>query len=161
MRLFRLLSILFPVLFSTACSQTEAHYRWAEVANKSVDVVIVDQLKNLRLFLNDANHQPYHNFKSLHRSLESCSTLQFAMNAGMYHADYQPVGLYIERGQQYSALNLEHGYGNFFKQPNGVFAWNAEIAIVQTTQQYAVTKFAADYATQSGPMLVIDGKIIP
>ncbi len=32
-------------------------------------------------------------------------------------------------------------------------------AVILTTQKYASTDFKARYATQSGPMLVVDGKI--
>ncbi len=44
-------------------------------------------------------------------------------------------------------------------QPNGVLAWNKKQATIQITQKYAQSNFQAEYATQSGPMLVIDGKI--
>jgi uncharacterized protein YigE (DUF2233 family) len=45
------------------------------------------------------------------------------MNVGMYHADYAPVGLYIEAAQQQQKLNtVKQAYGNFYLQPNGVLA---------------------------------------
>lgn len=162
MRLFKLLSILFSGVIASACSQSNAQYTWVENTEKNVDIVVIDQFENLQLFLNNAQNQPYQTFKALNRATGSCRTVQFAMNAGMYHADYSAVGLYIERGQQYAALNQETGYGNFFMQPNGVFAWNQQQVSIQTTADYANNSiFKADYATQSGPMLVINGEINP
>ncbi|BDE23938.1 hypothetical protein OCUAc20_24380 [Acinetobacter baumannii] len=46
-------------------------------------------------------------------------------------------------------------------QPNGVLAWNDKQAVILTTEQYKAKVFQPDYATQSGPMLVINGKINP
>ncbi|MFX4978978.1 phosphodiester glycosidase family protein, partial [Acinetobacter baumannii] len=72
-----------------------------------------------------------------------------------------PVGLYIEQERQIQPLNEDNGWGNFFLQPNGVLAWNKRRAIVLATEQYKAKAFQSDYATQSGPMLVINGKINP
>ncbi len=51
--------------------------------------------------------------------------------------------------------------GELFLQPNGVFAWNKRQAVIWTTEQYEAKAFQPDYATQSGPMLVINGKLNP
>lgn len=84
----------------------------------------------------------------------------FAMNAGMYHEDLSPVGLYIEQGLQQNALNLNEGLGNFFLKPNGVFGVTADgKPFVQSSEPFASAKNAPLYATQSGPMLVIDGAV--
>ena len=42
------------------------------------------------------------------------------MNAGMYHADYSPVGLYVSDGEQSHDLVTAGGAGNFGMLPNGV-----------------------------------------
>ncbi|EAB6718327.1 hypothetical protein DUP91_28835, partial [Salmonella enterica subsp. enterica] len=47
--------------------------------------------------------------------------LLFSMNAGMYHEDKSPVGLYVENGVELSPLNTDDAPGNFFMKPNGVF----------------------------------------
>jgi uncharacterized protein YigE (DUF2233 family) len=85
-----------------------------------------------------------------------------AMNAGMYHPDLSPVGLYVEDGRELSPLNENSGKGNFFMKPNGVFliGRNGEASIV-TTETYAAAHPDPLYATQSGPLLVIDGKVNP
>jgi uncharacterized protein YigE (DUF2233 family) len=83
-----------------------------------------------------------------------------AMNAGMYHEDLSPVGLYVEDGKEISPLNEGSGKGNFFMKPNGVFlvGKNGEASIVKT-ETYATGHPDPLYATQSGPLLVIDGKV--
>jgi uncharacterized protein YigE (DUF2233 family) len=43
------------------------------------------------------------------------------MNAGMYHEDFSPVGLYVEDGKEIAPLNTADAPGNFFMKPNGVF----------------------------------------
>ena len=87
-------------------------------------------------------------------------SLRFAMNAGMYHADRAPVGLYVERGRQGSALVTREGPGNFGLLPNGVFCIGARFAVVES-RRFAASPPRCDYATQSGPMLVIEGALHP
>jgi uncharacterized protein YigE (DUF2233 family) len=84
-----------------------------------------------------------------------------ATNAGMYHPDLRPVGLYIEGGQQLIGANTAGGPGNFHMKPNGVFYFTADEAGVMETSKFLKSKPKADYATQSGPMLVIDGRLHP
>ncbi len=85
----------------------------------------------------------------------------FAMNAGMYHADGRPVGLYVEGGRELARLSTARGPGNFHLKPNGVFFVTASEAGVMETARYLKAKPAAQFATQSGPMLVIDGRLHP
>lgn len=85
-----------------------------------------------------------------------------AMNAGMYHRDMTPVGLYVENGAETAPLNEDDGFGNFFLKPNGVFyVLEDGSAGVMETQAYRAAAIAPEFATQSGPMLVIDGAIHP
>ncbi|EEY77959.1 hypothetical protein HMPREF0012_00828 [Acinetobacter calcoaceticus RUH2202] len=124
------------------------------------DVVTISNLKQLRLFLKNSNNQQYYkSFNNVQEHLEQCERLSFAMNAGMFHPGFSPVGLYVERAKVIQPLNKSKGLGNFFFQPNGVLSWNKKQAFILTTQQYSRQNFKIDYATQSGPMLVIDGKI--
>lgn len=87
--------------------------------------------------------------------------MSFAMNGGMYHADYGPVGLLVEHGRETGALNRGDAFGNFFMKPNGVFWVKDGKAGVMETEAYARAGLSPREATQSGPMLVIDGKIHP
>jgi uncharacterized protein YigE (DUF2233 family) len=88
--------------------------------------------------------------------------LVLAMNAGMYHADMSPVGLYVEELVEAAPLNTDDGFGNFFLKPNGVFFVRKDGgAGVLETQAYAEAGVSPAFATQSGPMLVINGAIHP
>ena len=88
-------------------------------------------------------------------------SLSFAMNAGMYDKDQAPVGLYVESGHEMKRISTADGPGNFHLKPNGVFWVKGERAGVLDTTHYLRAKIRPDYATQSGPMLVIDGQIHP
>lgn len=86
--------------------------------------------------------------------------LDFAMNAGMYHRDLAPVGLYVEDGVQVAPLVTRAGPGNFGLVPNGVFCVGDTLRVIETLA-FKAGKPACRYATQSGPMLVIGGKLHP
>jgi uncharacterized protein YigE (DUF2233 family) len=88
--------------------------------------------------------------------------VKFAMNAGMYDEAGRPIGLFVAGGRREKSLNLRAGSGNFHLLPNGVFAQDAEgrLSVTPSTRFTARVK-APVWATQSGPMLVIDGKLHP
>ncbi|KHF76107.1 hypothetical protein PJ15_2316 [Acinetobacter sp. neg1] len=124
------------------------------------EVIQVEHLNQLKLFLKNPNTGRYYQkFSNIQKELPACKQLSFAMNGGMYHADFQPVGLYIEQGKETEKLNQAKGFGNFFMQPNGVVVWNEQHAIIKTTADYKESDFKAKFATQSGPMLLYKGKI--
>lgn len=86
--------------------------------------------------------------------------LRFAMNGGMYMEDLRPLGLYIENGRTVRKLITKtEGYGNFYMQPNGVFGIDAKGAAFLVSTGAYVDRTGDRYATQSGPMLVVDGVI--
>jgi uncharacterized protein YigE (DUF2233 family) len=92
--------------------------------------------------------------------LAAAEPFVFAMNAGMYHEDFTPVGLHVEEGKEDAPLNLADAPGNFFMKPNGVFYVDRDgNAGVLETAAYAAAGIKPKLATQSGPMLVIDGEI--
>ena len=87
--------------------------------------------------------------------------LRFAMNAGMYDEDGAPIGLYVAEGRQLHAVNRRSGAGNFHLLPNGVFTIAADgRAAVMKSADYDPSSHPR-WATQSGPMLVIDGALHP
>lgn len=86
--------------------------------------------------------------------------LAFAMNAGMYHRDLEPVGLYVEDGVQRTGIVTAEGPGNFGLLPNGVFCWGPGFRIVES-RAFAAAPPQCRFATQSGPMLVIGGQLHP
>lgn len=83
------------------------------------------------------------------------------MNGGMYHEDCGPVGLNIEDGLEVARLNTQARDGNFSLVPNGVFYLADGGAWLTETSVFAETEPEVTYATQSGPMLVIAGKLHP
>ncbi len=87
--------------------------------------------------------------------------LRFSLNAGMFHPDYRPVGLYVEGGKEIVKASTTRGPGNFHLKPNGVFFVAGETAGVMETGAYLKAKPHVDFATQSGPMLVIGGRLHP
>jgi uncharacterized protein YigE (DUF2233 family) len=88
--------------------------------------------------------------------------VRFAMNAGMFDDTGAPIGLYIENGRMLKAANTNEGPGNFHMMPNGVFSVDADGAVrVETTQEFLARDAKPQWATQSGPMLVIGGALHP
>ena len=116
----------------------------------------------VRLFWKRPDGVPYAYLSALPRALERNSgRLLFATNAGMFDSALKPVGLYVERGRELVGANTRSGYGNFHMKPNGVFFIAGEAAGVLETGAYLRQRPHADLATQSGPMLVISGRIDP
>lgn len=124
----------------------------------SYTVCEADRSEDLRLFYQDANG-PLGSFAAVNELLKpQGKKLAFAMNAGMYHPDLSPVGLFKAEGVQVTPLVKRAGPGNFGMTPNGVFCIGKRFAVVETNRYDA--KACRD-ATQSGPMLVIDGALHP
>ena len=112
----------------------------------------------IRTYLDAGDGQKIGTFERLKAEAEG--RIVFAMNAGMYHADRSPVGLYIENGQKVRDVVRRKGPGNFGMLPNGVLCVKDGAARVMATDAWTDT-LGCDFATQSGPMLVIDGKLHP
>jgi uncharacterized protein YigE (DUF2233 family) len=114
---------------------------------------------NLRMYWRDSVGQTYGSIRSLNASLASKGkVLVFAMNGGMYDTNRNPQGLYVEDGIEKQQMDREEaGYGNFYLQPNGIFylTTNGKAHVIPTAEFKMDTTIA--YATQSGPMLLIDG----
>ncbi len=117
---------------------------------------------DLRLFLNDGDGMPYGTFGAIDRALaDKGLQLGFATNGGMYHEDRRPVGHYVERGHQIMRVVPNEGPGNFGLLPNGVLCIGLSWVRVIETKRYLRESPDCTYASQSGPMLVIDGKLHP
>ena len=116
--------------------------------------------QSLKLFWKKLDGHPYEYLSSLPRTLGNHSRhLLFATNGGMYHPDNSPVGLYVEEGRELVRANTSAGPGNFHMRPNGVFYVTGEVAGILETRSFIKQKPQVDFATQSGPMLVIDGEV--
>ena len=117
---------------------------------------------DIRLFLEDEAGETLGTFGALETHVVAMGkTLTFAMNAGMYHPNRSPVGLYIEDGDTLSQIVTREGPGNFGLLPNGVLCLGQNRADVIESRTFDRNKPTCTYASQSGPMLVIDGALHP
>ncbi|SMC37442.1 phosphodiester glycosidase family protein [Moheibacter sediminis] len=92
---------------------------------------------------------------------EQNNTLLFGMNGGMFGQDFSPQGLYIENGKILNPIDTLNGEGNFYLKPNGIFYINFDKnAFIVETKEF-IQKENIQFATQSGPMLIINGKVHP
>ena len=101
-------------------------------------------------------------FKALQARLgPRAEQVAFAMNGGMFDEAGAPIGLMIEDKSERRAINRRSGGGNFHLLPNGVFAVRSDgRAQVVASAAFKPSPDIA-FATQSGPMLVIDGALHP
>lgn len=117
---------------------------------------------DLRLWQDGADGRPLNNFNNVREQLAPAERLAFAMNAGMFHADYGPVGLLVIDGEERAPLVTGASRDNFGMLPNGVFCTGgARPFQVIESRAFAEARPPCRLATQSGPMLVIDGALHP
>ncbi len=115
----------------------------------------------VRLFLRDDSGAIYGSFARVDQNLPEGQSLGIAMNAGMFHDDRAPVGLYVEDGAQEMRIITSDGPGNFGLLPNGVLCLQDDQAAIVESRSFADSPPDCTHATQSGPMLVIDGALHP
>lgn len=157
--LILLFAMVVPAAASATCRDTEFEAQPYTVCEVSAD-------QDLRLFHADLDGAVLGSFGRVDDTLRpEGKKLQFAMNAGMYHADRAPVGLLVTNGVEQSRIITSDGPGNFGLLPNGVFCIGNRDAgrrfSVVESRAYASKPPACRFATQSGPMLVIDGALHP
>ncbi len=117
-------------------SQDIAFY-WKNDSNK-----IIGSFQNLKTYLEHNNKE-----------------LIFAANGGMFDTSFSPQGLFIQDSKLIVPLDTVSGKGNFYLKPNGVFYLTRDnIPFVCKTEDFKQSD-KIRYATQSGPMLLIDGEI--
>ncbi|NSL24972.1 phosphodiester glycosidase family protein [Agrobacterium tumefaciens] len=162
----RLIGLLLPLLlpFSAEAGGQVDFCKTMEHAGGRYIVCSFDPAKSM-IRIYDRDHvsgEGYRSFSDLSSALWRQHMFSvFAMNGGMYHSDYSPVGLFVENGVERSPIITGGGWGNFHLLPNGVFYLKGAMAGVLETQGYVSAGLKPDFATQSGPMLVIDGKLHP
>jgi uncharacterized protein YigE (DUF2233 family) len=128
--------------------------------DRFVSYTVDTKKQDIKFYWKNDTGEIFRSINSLNNWLASKNkNLIFAMNGGMFKADNSPQGLFVENGNEIRALDTATGSGNFYLMPNGVFfiTTNNEPIICKTTKykEFANIK----YATQSGPMLVINGQI--
>lgn len=157
-----LASISGPALAETLCREVEFE------ENRYAVCTVDPTQTSLELHWRNGDGTPYRSFSALAGALaEEGAQLAFAMNGGMFQTDFSPLGLHVEHGVELRPLNRYDAPAgarpvpNFYKKPNGVFFVTANGAGVLAAETYRVRAPDALHATQSGPMLVIDGELHP
>lgn len=149
--------------FVILCSCKKADKTVLTVSPEILSYIADPKTQNLQFYWKQNNDSNYFNFKRLKTKLQKNNKqLLFATNGGMYNKKGSPQGLYIEDFKELSEIDkATKGYGNFYLQPNGVFyVTRSKDAKVVTTSNFIANK-NIEYATQSGPMLLIDGALHP
>jgi len=116
--------------------------------------------ENIQFYWKNDSGKAIKNINGLKKYVESKNeNLKFAMNGGMFEVNNIPKGLYIENSKILNKIDTSTGNGNFYLQPNGVFyiTKNHEPKIVET-KKFGFNE-NIQFATQSGPMLLINGNI--
>ncbi|WPH19486.1 phosphodiester glycosidase family protein [Variovorax paradoxus] len=152
------------LLLLALCLAGAAGLASAAAAEPRYTVVKIDlRRERLELFLRDDSGVEFKRLDRLEAWLAARNRqLVFAMNAGMYHADFSPVGLLVQEGREVAPLNLAAGTGNFFLKPNGVFlVSDAGPRVVESSEYAALPKDSVRLATQSGPLLLRRGVVHP
>lgn len=162
MRISILLTVLFLSCGHSIESKKSNHTELTQNP-KILSYEINLQHSQLNFYYKDENNANFGNPKRLREWLaQQNKQLLFSVNGGMYNKDAAPQGLYIENGKELKVIDRqEEGYGNFYLQPNGIFCINNNntAEILQTSQLKDPSQIK--FATQSGPMLIIDGKLHP
>ncbi len=127
---------------------------------------------SVELHLADKQGEP-NTFPKLKERIEQDERrIKFAMNAGIFEGNFLPTGLHVSEGKQVTPINskdfVKQWEGqftdNFFLKPNGVFCiLSSGTAAILETEAYRQSNFSSPVhlATQSGPLLVENGKIHP
>ena len=149
-------SLLFCFLITLACRVN------AQEKNDTRFVTFITDPSRIELYWKDDDDKILRSLADLKRFVEQKHRqLQFAMNGGMYLRDNTPQGLFIQNDSVIKTLDTLSGSGNFYLKPNGVFyITDLDKAIICPTQALVSTDHIK-FATQSGPMLVIEGNIHP
>jgi uncharacterized protein YigE (DUF2233 family) len=117
---------------------------------------------DLKLMWKKPDGEVYGSLQNIpHNNPSNNASLVFASNGGMYRPDRSPVGLYIENGRELQGAVTASGSGNFYLKPNGIFFVSGNTAGILETSRFLRERPHADSATQSGPMLVVGGRIHP
>lgn len=124
--------------------------------------IINPKTKNIKLYWKNDKDEILRSIENLKKYIENKNKkLIFAMNGGMYNLDNSPQGLYIENYKVLSKIDTSNGNGNFYLKPNGIFYLDdKKEAFISESKKFKHNS-SIIYATQSGPMLLINGKIHP
>ncbi|WP_395043235.1 phosphodiester glycosidase family protein [Flavobacterium sp.] len=150
------ISLFFIILVSTLFYQ----FVYKDNTDKNFVTYIVNpKIENICFYLKNNKQENFGSILNLKTYLNKKNKqLLFAMNGGMYKKDKSPQGLYIQNKILLTQIDTTSAGGNFYLKPNGVFYISTNnVANVCKTDDFK--NLNIKYATQSGPMLVVDGEI--
>jgi uncharacterized protein YigE (DUF2233 family) len=105
--------------------------------------------------------QPFGSLSAFAASVDP-ATIAFAVNGGMYGDDLKPIGYFVQNGERLKELNRETGEGNFYMKPNGVFfGTGGKWQVLGSNTFFNTVGDRPQFGTQSGPLLLVDGKLHP
>lgn len=151
------MALAAPAADAAACRSVEHRER-------AFTVCEVDLSRHeARLALTASDGRPIGDFARLAAEIAARGEgpLLLATNGGMYHFDRSPVGHYVEDGEMRRGVVTSAGPGNFGMLPNGVLCLRPGRAAVIESRAYAAGAPDCAYATQSGPLLLIEGAVHP
>jgi uncharacterized protein YigE (DUF2233 family) len=152
--------ILSTILLLATAAVFVAAKKGKDADSRFVSYSADTKKQDIKFYWKDDKQENFKSIQNLKMWLDKKhKKLVFAMNAGMYKQDNSPQGLYIENQKTLSPLDTTNGTGNFHLKPNGVFYITTDnVPVICSTTQFA-DNGKIKYATQSGPMLVINGQI--
>lgn len=131
-------------------------------AQDSRFVSFTTEPSSIKFYWKDNNGQILRSIQNLKSFIETQNQeLKFATNGGMYLKDNSPQGLYIENGATVKSIDTLSGTGNFYLKPNGIFFITKDDKAIVCENSKFIDDEQIKFATQSGPMLLIDGEIHP
>ncbi len=134
----------------------------AQLNDKILGYTVDPKAQDLQFYWRDDKDQVLGSILKLKTWLNTQhKTLIFAMNGGMFKPDQSPLGLFIQDQKPLVSLDTSSGSGNFYLKPNGVFYLTTDKRPVICTTTDFVNKGKIQFATQSGPMLLINGQVHP
>ena len=150
----RILLIILCFYFTSSCNDK------VKYENDFVIFKTNPKIENVSFYWKDDNGVILKSIDHLKSKVErDKKILKFAVNGGMFEMTNSPKGLYIENFKILNPIDTLSGKGNFYLNPNGVFylTKNNDAKLIDTKAfKYDLN---IKYATQSGPMLLVNEKI--
>lgn len=125
-----------------------------------VSYIVDPKIQELHFYWKNKEGERLGSINRLKKEIERKNqTLVFATNGGMYSKNFSPQGLFIQNRKIITPLDTADGAGNFYMKPNGIFYITTEnVPFVCETRDF-IHDNNIKYATQSGPMLLLNGKV--
>jgi uncharacterized protein YigE (DUF2233 family) len=151
-------ALLISVITFIFISRKKSDVSFTDNNYVSYEINLANQ--DLQLFWKNDSGQTIGSLQNLKNFIaKKNKKLIFAMNGGMYDSTNSPQGLYIENYKKLKEIDTSSGEGNFYLKPNGIFyTTTANEGCIIKTEKF-INDSSIKYATQSGPMLLIDGNM--